>query len=233
MEEPITESCFTDMQLFNPLDDGQEEWLDARCAMRKFSKGEYIKFAGEACNYVYVLKKGRIKGGRYSDAGRELISVLLKPREVFGLLAILDDALEEFFYQALDDCEVGFIKAEDLKKLLQENAKLSFIVMNLIGKKLLDAEAKNYDLVFTKIRGRMANLLLHLARDLGQKVGSETVIKHNLTHQEMANIIGTSRQTATVLLNEFKSADVIYIIDRAKLIIRDMDYIKNLSTSPK
>jgi len=217
------------MQLFGTLNDEENRWLDERCAIRKVGKGKYVKAPGEPCNYVYVLKEGRVKGGRFSDEGKELISMILRPCEIFGLLSILENANESFFYQALENSTVGFIKTDDLKKLLKKNATLSFEILTVIGKRLLDAEQKHYSFVFQGIRGRLANFLLYLARDMGKKVGHEILVKHDLTQQEMANIIGTTRQTATTLLNELKRDDIIHYVDRTKFLIRDISLLEKMA----
>ena len=215
-----------DMWLFKGLNDDECVWLNERCAIRTFNKGDYVKRPGEPCSYVYVMKQGRVKGGINSDQGKEFISMILNPPDMFGLLSILPNANSDFFYQTLEESTIGFIKTEDMKRLLQRNAQLSYQVLSVMGQRLLEAESKNYGFVFTDIKGRLVNFLVYLARHTGQRIGDEILVRHNLTQQEMANIVGTTRQTVTTFFSELKTKNIIHVVDCRKFLIRGISLLE-------
>jgi CRP-like cAMP-binding protein len=102
---------------------------------------------------------------------------------------------------------------------------LSFAVTKVIGERLIKLERKLESMVFKDVRTRLVDFLKDSAIDHGKKIGHEVLIQHNLTHQDMANLIATSRQTVTTILNDLKEQDMIYM-ERNKILIRDLSKLK-------
>jgi CRP-like cAMP-binding protein len=119
------------------------------------------------------------------------------------------------------DVEYFKISAVNFKRLMQFNSQLSFRVLNMIGKRLQRAEDRLESLIFKDARERIIDFLKDNALQRGRKVGFETLFKHSLTQQDIANFTGTSRQTVTSVLNDLRKSNQIYF-NRKSILIRDL-----------
>ena len=186
-------------------------------------KNEYIYFPDDPSSSVYFLKKGRVKIGTYSDDGKEIIKTILGPGEIFGELSLVGEGKRKDFAIALDNnvrlCAMGI---DDMEEMMGKNSGLGLRVTKLIGFRLQKVERRLESLVFKDARTRIVDFIRDLGRENGQAIGKETLVKHNLTHQDMANLTATSRQTVTTVLNELKDNDLIYL-ERNKFLIRDLE----------
>ena len=116
---------------------------------------------------------------------------------------------------------------EDIQDIMNKNAKLSLAITRSIGERLMNVERKMESLIFKDARTRIIDLLKQMADKYGVKVGDEILLKHDLTHQDFANLTATSRQTVTVTLNELRDKDLIYM-ERKKILILITRYLKFL-----
>ena len=111
---------------------------------------------------------------------------------------------------------------KDMERMMEGNTKLSIKVTKLIGLRLMKTETKLNDLLFKDARQRIVDFVRTLALEQGKKVGDEILVKHPFTHQDIANLTASSRQTVTTVLNELKEKDLIYM-ERKKFLIRNID----------
>jgi CRP/FNR family cyclic AMP-dependent transcriptional regulator len=217
------------LEQINLLKDFQEEELKMFAdltTMRASGKNEYIYFPNDPSKIVFFLKRGRVKIGKYTDDGKEIIKAILHPGEIFGEMSIAGQESRTDFAQALDDdVMICATNAEDIKKIMNKNAKLSMAITRSIGERLMNVERKMESLIFKDARTRIIDLLKQMADKRGIKIGDEILLKHDLTHQDIANLTATSRQTVTVTLNELKDQDLIYM-ERKKILLRDIDKLK-------
>lgn len=186
-------------------------------------KNTYIYHIGDSCDTVFFLKQGRIKIGTVSKEGKEIIKAILHPEEIFGELGITGETARRDFAKSMNQ-EVKFykVKVADLLSLMQNSPNLSIKLITQIGDRLKKTERKLESLIFNDARTRIIDFLRDSAKRRGIKVGYEILLKHFLTHQEIANITATSRQTVTTVLNDLKKSDLIYTY-RKNILIRDLD----------
>lgn len=214
------------INLFKGMSEKQMMDVEKRTIMKTPAKDQYIYFPEEPSRSLYFLKEGRIKIGSYSNDGKESIKAILKPGEVFGELSLAGEDKRNDFAQAMDDnvviCAMGM---EDMEYMMQMNSKLGLKVTRLIGLRLRKTERKLEDLIFKDARTRIVELIKDMAKEEGKKVGDETLLKHNLTHQDFANLTATSRQLVTTVLNELKAKDIIHL-ERKKMLIRDLEKLQ-------
>ena len=217
------------LEQINLLKDFKEEELKMFAdltTMRASGKNEYIYFPNDPSKIVFFLKRGRVKIGKYTDDGKEIIKAILHPGEIFGEMSIAGQESRTDFAQALDDdVMICATNVDDIKKIMSKNAKLSMAITRSIGERLMNVERKMESLIFKDARTRIIDLLIQMAEKRGQKIGDEILLKHDLTHQDIANLTATSRQTVTVTLNELKDQDLIYM-ERKKILIRDIAKLK-------
>ncbi len=193
-----------------------------KTTMQTANKDQYIYFPDEPSNSVYFLKEGRIKLGSYSKNGKELIKTILNKGELFGELAITGETSRRDFAQALDNNTlVCAMNKEEMIGMMAMNPKMAMSITKLIGLRLQKTERRLNDLLFKDARERVVDLIKELAKEYGRDVGHEILVKHNLTHKDMANLTATSRQTVTSIINELKEKGLIYT-ERKKMLIRNL-----------
>jgi CRP/FNR family transcriptional regulator len=210
--------------LFSELPAEDLKFLDQISYMMKFPKKEYIYFPEDPANTIFLLKEGRVKISLLTEKGRELTLAILEPGEVFGELALVDEGNRQTLAEALEDTLICVIKREDFKKLLKKQPDLALKIIKLIGLRRKAIESKIEYLVFRDVPARLAHLLLNLAEEYGVKTSEGIKLRVRLTHQEIGNLIGATRETTTATLNRLKELRLIdfrlrhlIIVDKNKL----------------
>ena len=211
------------INLFKNLSDDELAQLDKLTLMRTADKNQFIYFPKEPSKIMFFLKKGRIKIGSYSEDGKEIIKAILYPGEVFGEMGIVGETNRKDFAVAMDaDTRMCTINIDEFKEILNDNPELGLEVTKTIGEKLRNIERRLESLIFKDARERIIDFMKEMAEKYGKKIGFETLVKHDLTHQDIANLTATSRQTVTTVLNDLKDKDLIYM-ERKRFLIRDMN----------
>lgn len=211
------------INLFKDLNPEELGMVDRISTMRTMEKSQFIYFPEDPSNVIFLLKEGRVKLGSYSDDGKEIIKAILYPGEIFGELSIIGEGKRSDFALAMDsNVRICAIHKEEMERLLKSIPHLSFEITKLIGDKLQKVERRLESLVFKDARERIIDFIKSNALEKGRKVGYGYALKHELTHQDMANLTATSRQTVTIVLNELKEANLINF-DRKSILIHDIN----------
>ncbi|MEQ8927104.1 MAG: Crp/Fnr family transcriptional regulator [Fulvivirga sp.] len=217
---------FEDVDLFNVLCPHKTVNMQEKHEFTTYNKNQFIYFTNERAKYIYMIAEGRVKIGHYSEDGKEVVKAILGAGEIFGELALTGEEKRADFAQAMDDkTNVCPVSIDEMRGLMADNQELSFKIYKLIGLRIRKLERKVESLVFKDARTRVIEFLKDAAAWKGKKVGFETMIPTKLTHKDIANLTGTSRQTVTTILNELKEANLINF-DRRKILIRDLDNLK-------
>ncbi|MFT4567233.1 MAG: CRP/FNR family cyclic AMP-dependent transcriptional regulator [Saprospiraceae bacterium] len=190
-----------------------------------FKKNDYIFKQDEASDKLYLITKGRIKIGTKNHDSRTVTKAILGIGEIFGEKAILGEEKRRDFAQAIEETELCSMSREEMKSLFIEHNKLYYYLMKLIGNRAVEMEKRLESLVFKDSRSRIIEFLLDLVEKKGQRVGYEWVVRKFITHQEIANLTATSRQTVTSVLNELKGENIL-TFDRKRLLIRDLEKLQ-------
>jgi len=197
--------------------------LDHRTTVRLADKNDYIYFPDEPSKVLFFLKEGRIKIGTFSKDGKEIIKAILYPGEIFGEMGIIGEKNRQDFAIAMDsNTRMCTLSIEEFKSLMNANKHLSYAVTKNIGEKLRRVERRLESLLFKEARERIVDFMKDMANSYGKMIGDEVLVKHELTHQEIANLTATSRQTVTTVLNDLKEKDIIYM-ERKRFLIRDLN----------
>ncbi|NRB63936.1 MAG: Crp/Fnr family transcriptional regulator [Saprospiraceae bacterium] len=190
-----------------------------------FRKGEYIYLPEENADKIFFLTEGRVKIGTYNDEGKEITKAILNGGEVFGELSMIGEERRRDFAYAMEETNVCILSTNEMQGLMRNHNALGLFLLKIVGSRVLEMEKRLESLVFKDSRTRVIEYLHTLGERKGQKVGYEVVVRRFLTHQEIANLTATSRQTVTTILNELRSKGLI-TFDRRRLLIRDMDKLK-------
>ena len=208
--------------LFSCLSPEEKMQLATLMEHREKSRYGFVYEAGESSDVLYLLAEGAIKIGATSHDGKEVIKALIHPLAMFGELGLVGEARRMEFAQAMKEEVVLFaVKVEEFRRLMRQNFELCNRVMLYLGNRLSLAEQKMESLIFKDARTRIVDFIKDSVSDRGQRVGYEMLLRHSLTHQDIANITCTSRQTVTLVLNELRKSDLIYF-NRGKILVRDL-----------
>ena len=214
---------FSDLfPLFDVLNDQEKDFLDSVVEFKKKPKYSFIYLPDEPSDSVFFLLKGTIKIGTHSNEGKEIIKSLIHPKAMFGELGLIGEEKRQDFAQALkEEVHIYTLKIEDFRRLMKSNYELCDRIMSQFGNRLMRAENKLESLIFKDARTRIIEFIRDSVLKRGRRIGYEMLLKHSLTHQDIANITCTSRQTVTLVLNELRKSDLIYF-NRGKILVRDM-----------
>jgi len=160
--------------------------------------------------------------GTYNDEGKEITKAILGKGEVFGELSLVGEQRRRDFAQAMEPTTICVIGVHDMRALMRDHSGLNLFIMRVLGSRMIELEQRLESLVFKGSRTRIIEFLYNLARTKGQRVGYEMLVRKFLTHQDIANMTATSRQTVTTVLNELRYKNLI-TFNRKRLLVRDME----------
>ena len=202
--------------LFAGLDEDQLSVL-ARMIMRKsFGRNATIIGAGDPTDSLYIVINGRLKVLMSDEQGREVILSLLGPGEFFGEMGLLDDSPRSASVVTQEPCELLSISKTDFKRSLAENFDLSLMVMRGLVKRLREADRKIGSLALMDVYGRVARLLLEMAED----VEGEKVVVKKLSKQDIAKMIGASREMVSRVMKDLQLGGYFEVRGRS-IVLRD------------
>jgi CRP-like cAMP-binding protein len=192
--------------------------------MRTFRPREVVRFPAEPGQTVLLLARGRVKIKAVTADGRETILAFIEAGEVFGELALFDGAPRDEIAEAVEASQVLAIPRDDLLWLMGRRPDVALHVTKLLGFRLRRVENRLRNILFRSNRERTVALLLELLDSHGQRAGAGWEIRLRLSHQELANLIGATRETVTVTLGQLQREGLIevrrrriYVLDRGRL----------------
>jgi CRP-like cAMP-binding protein len=207
--------------LFERLSEAEAGQLNRRALNRTFKRGSTIYAPNQAGETVLVLAAGRVKIKDITPDGRETILAFIEEGELFGELAILDGQSRREYAEAVDACQVLLIPRGDIVALMESRPDIALSVTKLIGFRRLRIESRLRNLLFLSSRDRMLHILLELADSHGDRNRNRVELRIPLTHQDVASLIGVTRETATLTLGQLQAAGLVEV-SRRRLVISDI-----------
>jgi CRP-like cAMP-binding protein len=204
--------------LFEKLSPGQIEQVESQSRMRKFSKASLVYLPSDQSDSVLLLISGRIKLYHLTPDGKQALLALIDPGELFGELAILEGGTREEFAEAMETSQVVAIPRNVIHELMESHAEVSLGVTRLLGLRRRRVERRLKSLLFRSNRERLVHLLVELLEKYGEQETEGVRIAIRLSHQDLANIIGSTRETVTVLLGEL-GYDRLLLIKKRKIYV--------------
>jgi CRP/FNR family cyclic AMP-dependent transcriptional regulator len=190
-------------------------------------KGDYIYFEAFHHNKLYFVKEGYIRIGFIDDSGREVIREIIQKGELFGQITLEKNSLNGEFAQAYkNSVSLCAFSIEDFQKLLQKKPALALKYSKQVGSKLRHIENRLLNLLNKDVKTRLINFLWQLAQKQATPSSNTTCIPNYLTHEDIANLIGSSRQTVTTLINEL-AAEGLITYNRNEICFPDVKKIQN------
>jgi CRP/FNR family cyclic AMP-dependent transcriptional regulator len=195
--------------------------LERVAEQRQYRRRQVVHFADQPGDYLYLLCTGRVKIARVSDQGRELTLYLLEDGSLFGETGLMEaQESYEMMAETLEDSLIAVLRRSDILAALQQSLPATQALLRLVSERRTMAENQVADLVFLEVPKRLAKLILRLHEEQGgtRNGRSPQTLRGKLTHQELANIIGSTRETTTLILNEFKRNGLIDFLGRKILV---------------
>jgi CRP/FNR family cyclic AMP-dependent transcriptional regulator len=225
-------SCFQQAPLLAALPEETLKRLERLAEQRQYRRRQVVHFADQPGDYVYLLCTGRVKIARVSERGRELTLYLLDDGAVFGESGLMDaQEAYEMVAETLEDSLIVVFRRADILAALDESPGATRELLKLVSARRFQTENQVADLVFLEVPKRLAKLLLRLYEDQGGRSGRNgQTLRGRMTHQELANVIGSTRETTTLILNDFRRQGLIDFLGR-KILIQDRAGLEKLILS--
>jgi CRP-like cAMP-binding protein len=206
--------------LFEQLPADDLARLESRSLARTFARGSLIYLPSDASDHVLLLTSGRVKLYHLTSEGKQAVLALVEPGDLFGELAVYDRGPREEFAEAMESSTVVKISGDEIRHLMASRPDVSLGVTRLMGLRRRRIERRLKALLFRSNRERLVHLLLELAETYGRRTPAGVEIEIRLSHQELASIIGSTRETVTVLLGELQAEGSLTIKRRQLVLIR-------------
>jgi CRP-like cAMP-binding protein len=208
--------------LFGRLSEAEMGRLESRALVRSFPRKSLVYMPSDRADGVLLLTAGRVRIGTVTDEGKQAILTFVEPGELFGELAVFDDGNREDYAEATENSTVLFLPADEMRRLAEEHAAVSFGITKLIGLRRRRIERRLKSLLFRSNRERLVHLLLELADQYGRTVADGIDLGIKLSHQDLAAVIGSTRETVTIVLGELQAEGTLRV-GRRKILLTDAD----------
>ncbi len=203
--------------LLSGLNEQQIESLAAGSARRNFPKGRTIVSEGEPSQSLYILLSGRAKVQRSDSEGKEVILAVLGSGDFFGEMSLIDEAPRSASVITLESCDFMSIAKESFKAMLLQSNDMCMAVMRGLVRRLREADQKIETLALLDVYGRVARVLL----DFSEQVNGERIVRNRLPRQEIAKMIGASREMVSRVMKGLEIDGYIVPMPEGRLMLRE------------
>ena len=218
--------------LFGRMGDAQLAELERHCRTREFARGTPIYLPADHADGVLLMATGRAKICSFNDDGKQAILAFIEPGEIFGELALLGGSEREEYAEALEKSTIVLIPREVMQQVVEDNPQVSLGITRLFGLRRRRIERRLKYLLFRSNRERLVHLLVELAEQYGERTVDGILLKIKLSHQDLASIIGSTRETVTVLLGEMQNEGLLQL-GRRKIVLTNVDRLaKSIRVDP-
>lgn len=215
----------SNIDIFQDLSPDDLKEMDQTTTMSTCEPGRVFYAPEDTGEVLFLLKKGRVQLYRLSPDGKKLIVAILEEGSIFGEMSFIGQGMHNTFAESIDDCTLCVMSRQDIENLIQEKPLVGIRFMEAMAERLQKTEAKLEELAFKGIPARLSSLLLSLS---AEENGSSIV--DGYTHQDLAEMLGTYRETTTQILNNFKGAGWIEI-GRKRIVLLDQEAISDVSAT--
>jgi CRP/FNR family cyclic AMP-dependent transcriptional regulator len=196
--------------------------LERNAVVRSFEKGEIVYFPSEPGRTVHIVLSGRIKLKDVTPDGKEMILGFLEAGELFGELSLFDGAARSEFAEVVERSELLALPCDDLRRLMERKPELTLHLTRLVGLRRRRIETRLRNLLFRSSRERVAHLLVELVESHGQKSGEAWEIRLPLSHQDLAGLVGVTRESVTLALGHLQ-LDRLIRVSRRHIRVLDLN----------
>lgn len=189
--------------------------------------GSHLFWEGDTADKLYYVKQGAVRITKSADNGRTLTLYLHTIGDLFGQVDPFRDSVHSFNAEVTEDSEIGIIQQKDLEVLLWQHGDLAVEFMKWMGLMHRMTQSKFRDLMMYGKPGALCSLLIRLSNTYGTLQGEQIHINMRLTNAEMADMVGTTRESVNRMLSDMRKEDIIEMHE-GSIIIKDLDYLRNV-----
>ena len=208
-------------ELFEQLSPEEITRIESQSRMQTLPRKGLVYLPSDSSDAVFLLTKGRIKLYNLTSEGKETVLAFIEPGELFGELSLLNPGQREEFAEAMSTSTIVMISGEVIRNLIESRPSLTIQLTRLMGLRRQRIERRLKSLLFRSNRERLVYLLLELAARYGERSEEGIALSIRLSHQELSSVIGSTRETVTVLLGELQHERSL-IIKRRQIILTNL-----------
>lgn len=205
--------------LFESLDDDAATALIRTMTQARYERGDVLFHEGDDGDRLYVIAEGKVKLGRTSGDGRENLFSILGPGEMFGELSVFDPGPRTTKATAVAESQLVQLGHDDLHQFLTERPLVAATLLRALAQRVRRTNEALADLVFTDVPGRVAKAMLDLGSRFGRPMDDGIMVAHDLTQEELAQLVGASRETVNKALADFAGRGWIRLEARAVVLL--------------
>lgn len=214
------------LPILHNISEDDLETLAAVTVVRKYKKGMIIFMEGEPGDALYFVRKGRIKLSKMQEDGREQILHYVNDGDIFAEVLLFDGGHFPATAEVMKETEIGIINNKDLNNFLRQSPEVMLQILHVMSRRLREAQLKIRDLALKDTNSRLVSLLLKMGEEHGIEENGCVKVNLNMTQQEIANLIGSSRETVARLLGDLKRMKIIDFT-RSNLTIYNVQKLEN------
>lgn len=215
-------------RMLDALTDSQKRAVDKMTRMLEVPRGQRIYLAGDPSDQIFLLKAGVVKISTGGAEGQDTILAFLYPGDIFGELAIVDDAPRDHVAAAHEDAVLCALNRELLLEMVQQSPALGYRITKLMGLRLRRFRTRVEELLYKSAAARIAHTLLDLAADYGVRDSGGILIPLRLNQGDLGNLVGLARETVNIVLQDFRQRGLVEA-DRQSIRIKDPDRLRTVS----
>ncbi len=208
--------------IFSELSDGDVASLAQLLNRRKYPKDAVVFFENEEGDFFFMIVHGRIKVTILGDDGREVILSMLGPGDFFGEMALLDNEPRSASAIAAEESELLSLARSDFQKVSTKRS-ITGALIKVLTARLRRANHQISTLALLDVYGRVARVILDMAREEGRRLKDGRIAFRRATHQEIANRIGTTRETVTRMLKDLERQGLIHVDNKEMIVGPDFE----------
>jgi len=224
---PLRHETLRTVPLFRDFDDAELVEVARLVTTRRYAKQQVIFREGDPGQTFYLILSGSVAVVRVAPDGRETILSILKERDFFGEMSVFETCVRAASVRTMTEVEVAVIGREDFLALIDRNPRIGRLLVISLSERLRQANKLIASTTSQDIRSRLSSLLLNLISSFGEAVPNGTRITLRLTNQEMANMIGTTRETVNRTLNRFWDERLIDM-RTSHVVVTDIDRLRSM-----
>jgi CRP/FNR family cyclic AMP-dependent transcriptional regulator len=213
------DAVLASIPLFAALDDEAAAALSTRLSIRGVARGHVVFREGDIGDRLFVVLDGKVKISRTASDGRENLLSVLGPGEMFGELSLFDPGARTATATTITDSRLASLDHDDLRPWLTGRPEVATHLLRALAQRLRRTNEAMADLVFTDVPGRVAKALLDLAEKFGDEDSEGVRVRHDLTQEELAQLVGASRETVNKALSEFANRGWLRLEGRSVVIL--------------
>lgn len=214
--------------LFSSLKQPELDAIDRVSITKKFPKDKIILLEDEEGDTLFIIIKGKVKVTTYSESGKEVIFSILNAGDFFGEMSLLDGKPRSATVVSMEDAQIQLIRRTEFYRLLENHPRIALRLLEELASRLRKADERIESLAILDVTGRIAGILLQFAEDRGIINNSEVIIKSRPTHQELANMVGTTRETVTRVLKQLEEKSYIMMAGKDVTILNVEQFKREL-----